>query len=239
MSKTILIADDESEVVELLKLFLEREGHQIVEAYDGKEALQQLHKYHIDIAIIDIMMPQLDGFEVLKQLRLEYKLPVIVISAKNRVTDRIMGLGLGADDFISKPFDPLEVVARVQAQLRRAFKLNHLTINEDSNEKTEIGPLLLDHTSCVLFRRGMPIQITALEYKLLKTFMGFPGKIFTKQQLFELAWSDTYWEDDNAIMVQISRLREKIEDQPRKPIYIRTVRGLGYKFATKEELNES
>ncbi len=236
---TILIADDEREIVELLKLFLEKEGHRIVEAYDGAEAWEQIGRQQIDLAIIDIMMPQMDGLELLKLLRTKYKLPVLILSAKNRDIDKILGLGLGADDFIAKPFNPLEVVARVQAQLRRAFEFNESKEEEPAVDRSVIGVLTLDHTSCMLFRRKEPIPLTSLEYKLLKTFMQSPGRIFTKQQLFELAWSEIYLEDDNSIMVQISRLRDKIEDQPRQPVYIKTVRGLGYKFAAKEDWIET
>lgn len=239
MDKTILIADDEREIVELLKLFLEKDGYRVVEAYDGREAWEQIRRHPIDLAVIDIMMPRMDGFELLKVLRNEYKLPVIVISAKNRDSDKILGLSLGADDFISKPFNPLEVVARVQANLRRAFDFNDSIEKAQPEEKTVLGPLTLDHGSCMLYRRNEPIALTSLEYKLLRTFMSSPGRIFTKKQLFEQAWSEPYLEDDNSIMVQISRLRDKIEEQPKQSNYIKTVRGLGYKFAAKEDLIET
>ncbi|ERI09448.1 response regulator transcription factor [Aneurinibacillus aneurinilyticus] len=237
MSKTILIADDEPEIIELLKLFLERESYRIIEAYDGEQAWNYIRQHPIDLAIIDIMMPALDGFQLIKRLRNEYKLPVIILSAKNRDSDKILGLGLGADDFISKPFNPLEAVARIQAQLRRAFEFNEPEEKMISAQSTTVGRLTLDHTACVVYRGDETITLTPLEYRLLNTFMQAPGRIFTKQQLFEQAWSETYWEDDNTIMVQISRLRDKIEDRPRQPVYIKTVRGLGYKFASKDDFD--
>lgn len=241
MSKTILIADDEREIVELLKLFLERENYEVIEAYDGEQAWECIRRRRIDLAVVDIMMPKLDGYQLIKRLRAEYKLPVIILSAKNQDSDKILGLGLGADDFIAKPFNPLEVVARIQAQLRRAFEFNEPETKRDEPEsppQTTIGPLTLDHGACVVFRDGTEIALTSLEYKLLKTFMLSPGRIFTKQQLFEQAWAEPYWEDDNSIMVLISRLRDKIEDTDRPPAFIKTVRGLGYKFAAKDDFVE-
>lgn len=235
MDTTILIADDEKEIAELLRLFLEKEGYRVIAAYDGEEAWQQIASRRIDLAVIDITMPRMDGYGLLKRLRPEYKFPVIVISARNSDSDKILGLGLGADDFMAKPFNPLEVVARVQAQLRRAFEFSGTREKEPAEDTTAIGHLVLDHASCTLYRRNTPIPLTSLEYKLLRTFMLSPGRIFTKRQLFEQVWSETYMEDDNTIMVQISRLRDKIEEQPKQPNYIRTIRGLGYKFAAKED----
>ncbi|MDQ0063800.1 DNA-binding response OmpR family regulator [Paenibacillus harenae] len=239
MDMTILIADDEREIVGLLKLFLEKEGYRIAEAYDGDQAWEHIRSNRVDLAIIDIAMPRMNGFELLKRLRTEYQLPVIVISARNGDSDKILGLGLGADDFIAKPFNPLEVVARVQAQLRRAFEFNGFINRDQTEDSIAIGPLVLNHSTCLLYRRNEPISLTSLEYKLLRTLMSSPGRIFTKRQLFELVWSEPYMEDDNTIMVQISRLRDKIEDQPRQPNYIKTVRGLGYKFTAKEDWLET
>lgn len=235
MDKTILIADHEKEIAELLKLFLEKEGYRTIIAFDGQDAWDRIREHSLDLAIIDITMPHKNGFELLKQLRTEYKFPVIVISARNRDSDKILGLGLGADDFIAKPFNPLEVVARVQAQLRRAFEFNEPKERDPAEESTAIGHLVLNHASCLLYRRNEPIPLTSLEYRLLKTLMHAPGRIFTKQQLFELVWSGSYLEDDNTIMVHISRLREKVEDDPKQPKYIKTIRGLGYKFTVKDE----
>lgn len=237
MTKTILIADDEREIVELLKLFLERESYEVVEAYDGEQALGLIRQKRIDLAVVDIMMPKLDGYQLIKKLREAYKLPVIILSAKNRDSDKILGLGLGADDFIAKPFNPLEVVARIHAQLRRAFEFNEPESRSagPAASQTTVGPLTLDHGACVVYRDGVEIALTSLEYKLLNAFMLSPGRIFTKQQLFEQAWAETYWEDDNSIMVLISRLRDKIEDPDGAPVYIKTVRGLGYKFASRDD----
>ncbi|MGG3520390.1 response regulator transcription factor [Bacillus pseudomycoides] len=237
MVRTILIVDDEPEIIEILRLLLEMEGFSILEARDGKSALNFIQKFKIDLAITDIMMPNINGYELIKIVRKEYKMPIIILSAKNQEMDKIMGLGLGADDFISKPFSLLEVLARIQAQLRRTYDFNTDSLNQEGSQ-TCIDDLVLDHHSCILDKRGHEIKLSALEYKLLKLFMGEPGRIFTKKQIFENVWSDHYYSDDNTIMVQISRLREKIEDHPRNPVYLKTIRGLGYRFAKKEELNE-
>ncbi|MFJ7932580.1 response regulator transcription factor [Peribacillus sp. NPDC096448] len=237
MRRNIIIVDDEPENIEVLRLMLEMEGFSILEAHDGKSALILIQKYKIDLAIIDIMMPKVNGYELIKLVRKEYKMPIIILSAKNQEMDKIMGLGLGADDFISKPFSLLEVLARIQAQLRRTYDFNVSSSNYEHSQ-THFNDLVLEHHSCILYKRGHEIKLSALEYKLLKLFMGEPGRIFTKKQIFENVWSDHYYSDDNTIMVQISRLREKIEDYPRNPVYLKTVRGLGYRFAKKEELNE-
>lgn len=236
MSKTILIADDEPEIIKLLRLFLEVEGFSVIEAYNGKEALEHIQNNSIDLAVIDIMMPKLDGFELIKLIRKEYKFPILILSAKNQDTDKILGLGIGADDFISKPFSSMELLARIQAQLRRTYEFNESS-SVQPIPQTCVGDLSLDHESCILYKREQQVALSAVEYKLLKLFMEAPGRIFTKKQIFERVWDDHYLADDNTIMVQISRLREKIEDQPRNPVYIKTIRGLGYRFAKKEELN--
>ncbi|PJO43034.1 response regulator transcription factor [Lysinibacillus xylanilyticus] len=236
MSKTILIVDDDPDIVELLKLYLKVEGYSTLEAYEGKEAFNQLKNQAVDLAIIDIMMPFIDGYQLLQMIRQEYKIPVILLSAKDQDYDKITGLKLGADDYISKPFSPLEVTARIQAQLRRSYEFNDsLSIQPPSQLK--LGDLLLSHHECVLYIKDKAIPLSAREYKLLKLLMSEPGRIFTKKQIFERAWNEHYIADDNAIMVQISRLRDKIEECPRKPVYIKTIRGLGYRFAKKDELN--
>ncbi|CAG5082930.1 Alkaline phosphatase synthesis transcriptional regulatory protein PhoP [Thermobacillus xylanilyticus] len=240
MRKTILLVDDEQDIVDMLKLFLEPD-YDVLEASDGQAAMEMFARASIDLAVIDIMMPYVDGFKLLQWIRKSSTIPVIVLSAKNQEADKIAGLGLGADDFISKPFSPLEVVARIQAHLRRTYEFNEAgAAGTGANAvaaETRLGELVLDHEACLLYKRGEPIVLSAIEYKLLKLFMSKPGRIYTKKQIFEQVWSDSYIADDNTIMVQISRLRDKIEDSPREPFYIRTVRGLGYRFAKKEELN--
>ncbi len=236
MSKSILIVDDDPDIVDLLKLYLKAEGYSTLEAYDGKEAFNQLKNQAVDLAIIDIMMPFIDGYQLLQMIRQEYKIPVILLSAKDQDYDKVTGLKLGADDYISKPFSPLEVTARIQAQLRRSYEFNDL-LSIQPPSQLKLGDLLLSHHECVLYIKDKAIPLSAREYKLLKLLMSEPGRIFTKKQIFERAWNEHYIADDNAIMVQISRLRDKIEECPRKPVYIKTIRGLGYRFAKKDELS--
>ncbi|WP_312127002.1 response regulator transcription factor [Lysinibacillus boronitolerans] len=235
MVKTIMIVDDDPNIIDLLKLYLNAEGYITLEALDGKTAFDQLKNQAVDLAVIDLMMPIIDGYELLQMIRQEYKIPVILLSAKNQDYDKITGLKLGADDYISKPFSPLEVVARIQAQLRRFYEFND-SFSAQQSSQLELGNLLLSQRECVLYIKDKPIPLSAREYELLKLLMSEPGRVFTKKQIFERAWNEYYIADDNAIMVQISRIREKIEECPRKPVYIKTIRGLGYRFAKKDEL---
>ncbi|WP_139491192.1 response regulator transcription factor [Brevibacillus dissolubilis] len=230
MSHTILIADDEQEIVELLKLYVDKEGFSVVEAYDGQDAYEKLQQNQIDLAVIDVMMPRMDGFQLLKTLRRDYNIPVIILSARGQDNDKILGLGLGADDYISKPFNPLEVVARIQAQLRRFYQLNATQQPDVPPDTISVGELTLDKSSCVLYRQGEEVPLTSIEYKIIALLMNQPGRVFTKKQIFENVWEDLFVGDDNTIMVHMSKIRDKIEPDPKKPVYLKTVRGLGYKF---------
>ena len=231
MTYKILIADDEEEIVEILELYLEKDGFQVIKAGDGLEAWKLIQKIKIDIAILDIMMPNIDGFNLTKKIRENYNIPIIILSAKNQDNDKILGLGLGADDYITKPFNPLEVSARVQAQLRRFYNLNPNIAGD--NKEILIGKVALDTFNMGVKVNKREVILTSLEYKILKLLMEKAGKIFTKREIFELVWEEHYFGDDSTIMVHISNLREKIETNPRKPIYLKTIRGLGYKFEKK------
>ncbi|PEW53380.1 DNA-binding response regulator [Bacillus cereus] len=238
MKKNILIVDDDKDIIDLLKLFLEMENFFVIEASNGEVALKCLEKNHIDLAIVDIMMPKMDGYQLIKKIRETLQFPILILSAKSQEVDKIIGLGIGADDFITKPFSALEIIARVQAHLRRSYEFNDKAV-EDKEKQIHMGDLVLDHHSCTLYKSSETITLSATEYKILTLFMGEPGRIFTKKQIFENVWSDYYCADDNTIMVHISRLREKLEDSPKNPVYIKTIRGLGYRFARKEELYET
>lgn len=231
MPYKILVADDEDEIVEILELYLEKDGFEVIKAGDGLEAWELLQNNKIDMAVIDIMMLNIDGFNLTKKIRKDYNIPIIILSAKKQDNDKILGLGLGADDYITKPFNPLEVSARVQAQLRRFYNLNPNVTN--LNKKIIIGKLLLDPFNMIIKMDEREVQLTSFEYKILKLLMENAGKIFTKREIFESVWEDHYFGDDNTIMVHISNLREKIEPNPRKPIYLKTIRGLGYKVEKK------
>ncbi|PEQ57477.1 DNA-binding response regulator [Bacillus cereus] len=237
MKKSILIVDDDKDIIDLLKLFLEMENFFVVEASNGEVALKCLEENHIDLAIVDIMMPKMDGYQLIKKIRETLQFPILILSAKSQEVDKIIGLGIGADDFITKPFSALEIIARVQAHLRRSYEFNDRAV-EGKEKQIHMGDLVLDYHSCTLYKSNESISLSATEYKILTLFMEEPGRIFTKKQIFENVWSDYYCADDNTIMVHISRLREKLEDSPKNPVYIKTIRGLGYRFARKEELYE-
>ena len=222
MGALILIAEADGDIRGRLRLALEGEGFRVVEAADGQAALDLARTENPDMAILDVMMPQLNGYEVTRALRRYSDIPILILSAKSQDNDKILGLNLGADDYVAKPFNPVEIVARVKAQLRRAARTG--------GEVVRVGDLALDLTAMQLEKAGMPIPLTPMEYKILAILMRSPGRIFTKVQLYEGAAGEYFEGDDNTIMVHISKLRDKIEDDPKNPRYIRTVRGLGYRF---------
>ena len=222
MGPLILIAEDDADIRSLLRLYLEGEGMRVLEAADGNTALELAREHTPDMAIRDVMMPGLNGYELTRALRQYSDLPILILSAKSQDNDKILGLNLGADDYIAKPFNPVEIAARVKAQLRRTARRsgNVLTVRD----------LALDTASFQLTKRGEPILLTPMEYKILAMLMRSPGRIFTKIQLYEGAIGTYFEGDDNTMMVHISKLRDKLEDDPRHPQYIITVRGLGYKL---------
>lgn len=224
MKKTILVVDDEKEIRELLRLYIEKDGYFVIQAENGLEALKQAASTRIDLAVIDIMMPELDGYQLIKGLREHSNLPIIVVSAKTENHEKILGLDLGADDYVTKPFDPLEVIARIKAQLRR---YNAGTTESEALVLTA-GELRLDVSACSLSIDGKVIPLTATEFNLMKLFMQSPGRVYTKQQLYEAAWQETAIVDDNTVMVAISKLRGKLPESG--TVSIGTVRGLGYRL---------
>ena len=222
MAPLILIAEDDADIRSLLRLYLEGEGFRVAEAADGAAALDLARTEPPDMAILDVMMPGMNGFELTRALRAYGDVPILILSAKSQDNDKILGLNLGADDYIAKPFNPVEIVARVRAQLRRAARTG--------GDVLRVGDLALDTASFQLTRGGTPIPLTPMEYKVLALLMRAPGRIFTKVQLYEGAVGPYFEGDDNTMMVHISKLREKIEEDPKNPRYIITVRGLGYKI---------
>ena len=234
MNYTILIADDEPEIRTLLRLYLENENYQIIEAENGKQALELLKKEHVDLCLLDIMMPEMDGYHVLQELRKTSNIPVMILSAKDADSEKILGLNLGADDYLAKPFNPLEAVARVNSNIRRFYSLGTKVVQEgnlavrDLVLNQDACTLELDPEGCVLKKNGEPIELTSVEYRIMELFMKHPGKVFTKQQIYEQGWGDTYVVADNNIMVCISKLRAKLDEDP--AAYIRTIRGLGYRL---------
>ena len=225
MNYKILIVDDEPEIRNFLRLYLENEGYCVEEAGNGNDALNLIEKGDISLCLLDVMMPGMDGFHVLKKIRESSNIPVIILSARDTDPDKILGLNLGADDYLSKPFNPLEAVARVNSNIRRFYRLG---ADSKKKEAIRVRDLELDPESCLLKKNGESIELTSVEYKLMEMFMLHPGKVFTKQQIFECGWGEDYIAADNNIMVCMSKLRAKLGEDPQE--YIKTLRGLGYRL---------
>lgn len=225
MEYTILVADDEKEIRELLRLYLENSGYKVVEAEDGQQALELFRSKHIDLCLLDIMMPKMDGYHVLQELRKESNVPVVILSAKDADSEKILGLNLGADDYMTKPFNPLEAIARVNSNIRRFYSLGTST---PTQQTIQVKDLILDLDACELKKGDTYIDLTSVEYKIMELFMKHPGKVFTKQQIYEYGWGEDFIVADNNIMVCISKLRDKLDDDP--SAYIKTIRGLGYRL---------
>lgn len=225
MGYKILIADDEPEIRDLLRLYLENEQYEVIEAEDGQQALDRLRTEKPDLCVLDIMMPKMDGYHVLQELRKESNIPVLILSAKDADSEKILGLNLGADDYLSKPFNPLEAVARVNSNIRRFYSLG---TQDTVRGEITVRDLTLNPESCTLKKAGQVIDLTSVEYRIMELFMQHPGKVFTKQQIYEQGWGETYIVADNNIMVCISKLRAKLDEDP--SAYIRTIRGLGYRL---------
>ncbi|MGL4451794.1 MAG: response regulator transcription factor [Sarcina sp.] len=227
MIKKILIAEDNQEIIDVLALYLENDGFQVLEVNNGEDALEIINKNKVDLAILDIMMPKMNGYNLTKKIREFSDIPIIILSAKNQDSDKILGLNIGADDYLTKPFNPLEIIARVKANLRR-----YNMVNGEKNKvsKLIVGELELNLDTYKMTKAGEEISLTPTEYKILTLLMKSPGRIYTKVQIYENINGDYFEADDNTLMVHISKIREKIEDEPKKPKYIKTVRGLGYKI---------
>lgn len=228
MGYTILTADDEAEIRDVFRLYLEQAGHNVLEAPDGMTALNILKKEHVDLVLLDLMMPGIDGFRTLKKIREENNIPVIIVSAKTAESDKILGLNMGADDYIVKPFQPMEAIARINSNLRRFYSLGAQT-KEKEVEDLEVRDLRLDMSSCLLYRGDQEIVLTSVEFQIMKLFMSSPNRVFTKQQIYEAGWGDDFYISDNNIMVCISKLRAKLDEDPNA--YIKTIRGLGYRLS--------
>ncbi|CAM4353893.1 MULTISPECIES: response regulator transcription factor [Bacillus] len=229
----ILIADDDKEIRNLLKIYLERELYMVDTAINGDEALQLFNQNNYNLVILDLMMPKVDGIEVCRKLRDKTNVPILMLTAKDHEVDKILGLSIGADDYITKPFSIHEVIARVKALMRR-----FLVLGSDANiqKKTTLTfkGLLIDLNTYTVHTNKEEINLTGKELELLKFFTSNPGQVFTKTQLFRNVWDDNYIEDDNTVMVHIRKLRKKIEVDPSNPKFIQTVWGIGYKFVGEQ-----
>ncbi|EJQ35437.1 MULTISPECIES: response regulator transcription factor [Bacillus] len=225
----ILIADDDKEIRNLLKIYLERELYMVDTAINGEEALHLFNQNKYNLVILDLMMPKIDGIEVCKKLRDKTNVPILMLTAKDHEVDKILGLSIGADDYITKPFSIHEVIARVKALMRRFLVLGS---NNTAQEKTTLSfkGLTINLNTYTVHTNKEEISLTGKELELLKFFTSNPGQVFTKTQLFQNVWDDNYIEDDNTVMVHIRKLRKKIEIDPSNPKFIQTIWGIGYKF---------
>lgn len=227
MEYNILHVDDEKEIIKLLKMYLKSEEITHYEAANGREALTILAEKKIDLLIVDIMMPEIDGFELIRTVRKTSNLPILVISARVEASDRIFGLEIGADDYLTKPFDPHEAIARVNALLRRYYSLG--VANEPGQNNLTVGNLTLDTHACTAYVDKQLINLTAVEFRVLRLLMEQPGRVFTKEQIYEHGWQDPLAGDNN-VRVMMSKLREKIGNER-----IKTIRGLGYRLEVPHE----
>jgi DNA-binding response OmpR family regulator len=227
-SATILLVDDEDAVQKLLAYPLEQEGYRVVQARDGQEALERFGSEHFDLVVLDIMLPKLDGLEVCKRLRALSAVPIIMLTARDDELDKVVGLELGADDYITKPFSIREFRSRVRALLRRAAAPPH--VEGERDEVLAADGLRLDLAKRTAEVRGQGVQLTYVEFELLRTMLARPGRVFTRQMLLEALWGDSAYREPRTIDVHVRHLREKLELDPREPEYIFTVRGVGYRF---------
>ncbi|MCI8509475.1 MAG: response regulator transcription factor [Lachnospiraceae bacterium] len=229
-AETILIVDDNREIVYSLGELLKYEGYQIVKAYDGMEALEALERNHIDLILLDVMMPRLNGLSALMKIRENYKIPAIILSAKTEESDKVSGLVLGADDYISKPYNPAELIARVKAQLRRYHTWGGSEPKADEDTIVN-GGLVLDKKQRLAVVEGEETKLTATEYNILSLLMEHPGQVFSAEQIYEKVWEETAdYTVENTVMVHIRHIREKIEIDTKNPRYVKVVWGIGYKM---------
>jgi len=228
VQKHILLVEDDEAIREMVSNYLTMEGFHVTTVTNGEEALQNCLQKTFDLVILDIMIPKLNGLEVLKIIREQAALPIIIMSAKDSDVDKALGLGLGADDYIAKPFSMLEFSARVKAVIRRATKYSSQA--EQKQEVLEIDNLKIDIVNFSITKSGQDIKLTSKEFAILKLFVTNRHRVFTKEQIYQTIWKDAYYGDENIINVHIRRLREKIEDDPSNPQYIKTLWGIGYKF---------
>lgn len=225
----ILVCDDDKEIVEAIEIYLTQDGHQVLEAYDGIEPVEILKKESVDLLIMDIMMPRMDGIRATLKIREKHNIPIIILSAKSEDADKILGLNIGADDYITKPFNPLELVARVKSHLRRYMQLGSTTIKESEAIYT-VGGLAINDDLKEVTVDGEQVKLTPIEYNILLLLVKHQGKVFSIDQIYENIWNENAVGVDNTVAVHIRHIREKIEINPKEPRYLKVVWGVGYKI---------
>ena len=226
--QTILVCDDDREIVEAIDIYLQQEGYQVLKAYDGEEAIHLLKEHEVHLLIMDVMMPRLDGIRATLKIREESSIPIIILSAKTEDSDKILGLNVGADDYLGKPFNPLELVARVKSQLRRYTLLGNAT--EKSDAVFEVGGLSINDDLKEVTVDGEIVKLTPIEYNILLLLVKNQGKVFSINQIYENIWNEDAIGADNTVAVHIRHIREKIEINPKEPRYLKVVWGVGYKI---------
>lgn len=231
MNKKILIVDDEKEIVDLLEVYLSNDGYSVYKCYNGLEAMKCIEQSQIDLAILDIMLPDIDGFRLCQKIREKFYFPIIMLTAKIEDSDKIMGLTIGADDYITKPFNPLELIARVKTQLRRYKKYNGGASESGAfSEEYDINGLYINKETHVCTLYGKPVLLTPREFSILLYLCENKGKVVSSEELFEAVWGEKYIDNNNTVMAHIGRLREKLREPAKNPRLIKTVWGVGYKI---------
>ncbi|WP_099470214.1 response regulator transcription factor [Konateibacter massiliensis] len=224
----ILVCDDDKEIVEAIEIYLIQEGYEVLKAYDGQEAIEVLKREEVNLLIMDVMMPKLDGIRATLQIRQESSIPIIILSAKSEDNDKILGLNIGADDYVTKPFNPLELVARVKSQLRRYTKLGNICEEENTN-LYQTGGLVIDDEKKLVSVEGENVKLTPIEYNILLLLVKNKGRVFSIDQIYESIWNEDAVGADNTVAVHIRHIREKIEINSKEPRYLKVVWGIGYK----------
>jgi len=227
---TVLVCDDDRDIVEALKIYLTAEGYTVREAYNGAQALEAIRHEEIDIVLMDVMMPIMDGITATAKLREESNIPVIMLTAKSEDIDKVLGLGIGADDYVTKPFNPVELMARVKSQLRRYTRLGGQQAAAASAAALTIGGVSLNDDEKTVTLDGEPVSLTPIEYNILHTLMSQPGKVFSSAEIYRIVWNDSALGAEKTVVVHIRHLREKLEINPADPRYIKVVWGQGYKI---------
>lgn len=239
----ILVCDDEKDIVSALRIYLTGEGHQVYEAYNGQEALAILKKGEpeIHLVLLDVMMPKLDGIRTLSKLREFSNVPVILLTAKGEDTDKVLGLTIGADDYVTKPFNPVELQARVKSQLRRYMMLGGVASGQEAEKEDRIviGPIALDDRAKEVTLDGEPVSLTRTEYDILHLLMKHPGKVFSPLQIYQEVWQEDAFGTENTVAVHIRHLREKLEYNPAEPRFLKVIWGRGYKMEEKGDAYEA
>ena len=231
MNEKILVVDDETEIADLIEVYLNNDGYTVYKFYNGIDALKCIEEIEIDLAILDIMLPDIDGFRICQKIREKFYFPIIMLTAKIDDSDKIMGLTIGADDYITKPFNPLEVVARVKTQLRRYQKYNNSKQNPTIvKNEYDIRGLIINRDSHKCFSFGKELQLTPIEFSILWYLCEHQGKVVPSEELFEAVWKEKYFNNNNTVMAHIGRLREKMKEPAKNPKFIKTVWGVGYEI---------